>query len=332
MRRREFITLLGGAAAWPLAARAQQAAGKPARIGFLVTGNLESAEQRVTIEAFRLGLRDLGHVEGGSIAIAYRAAEGNMARLPGLARNLVELNVDFIVASATPAGLNAQQATATVPIIVAAMGDPVGDGLVVSLARPGANVTGMTFLGPELVPKRLGLLKEMLPGAFRIAALWHPNAYGERTMSDMRQQAADAARALGLELQFVQAHSADQLDHAFATIKGTRAEALFQFPSPMFFGERRRIVDLAAMYQLPTMFNARQFIELGGLIGYGADIAELFRRAATYADRILKGARPVDLPVEQPTKFELVINLKTAKALGLEVPPTLLARADEVIE
>jgi ABC-type uncharacterized transport system substrate-binding protein len=328
-RRREFITLLGGAAAWPLAARAQPAA-KAARIGLLATG--DSPEQRLTIDAFRQGLRELGYVEGRDIVIQYRLADGRIERLPELAHELVALRVDVIYALATAAGLAARQATATTPIVVSAMGDPVRDGLVASLARPGANVTGSTFLGPELVPKRLALLKELLPGLSRVAVLWHPDAFSERTMSDMRKETAAAADALALELAFVEAHGPDELERAFAAVAHERAEALFTFPSPMLFTERRRIVELSALRRLPGMFQAREFVELGGLIGYGASISDLHRRGAVYVDKILKGAKPADLPVEQLTKFELTVNLKTAKALGLEVPPMLLARADEVIE
>ena len=225
MRRREFITLLGGAAAaWPLAARAQPAA-KAARIGLLATG--DSPEQRLTIDAFRQGLRELGYVEGRDIVIQYRLADGRIERLPELAHELVALKVDVIYALATAAGLAARQATATTPIVVSAMGDPVRDGLVASLARPGANVTGSTFLGPELVPKRLALLKELLPGLSRVAVLWHPDAFSERTMSGMRKETAAAADALALELAFVEAHGPDEIERAFAAVARERAEALF---------------------------------------------------------------------------------------------------------
>ena len=330
MRRRQFITLIGGAAAWPLAARAQTA--KVARIGYLVTGALESPETRINRDAFRQGINELGYVEGRNIVIEYRSADGKIERLPGLATELVGLKVDIIVALATPAGRAAQQATTTIPIVVTAMGDPVRDGLVASLARPGGNITGTTFLGPELVPKRLSFLRELLPTISRVAVLWHLGAFSEPTTREMLNEVAQAARTLGVQLQLVEVRSADEFDHAFTTMVRARAEALFQFPSTMLFNERRRIVDLAARHRLPAMFNAREFVQLGGLIAYGANLAELNRRAAAYVDKILKGAKPFDLPVEQPTKFELFINLKTAKALGLEIPPTLLARADEVIE
>ena len=322
--------LWGAPAAWPLAARAQTA--KVARIGYLITGALESPETRINRDAFRQGLNELGYIEGRNIVIEYRSADGKIERLPGLATELVGLKVDLIVALATPAGRAAQQATTTIPIVVTAMGDPIRDGLVASLAWPGGNVTGTTFLGPELVPKRLSFLRELLPTISRVAVLWHPGAFSEPTTREMLNEVAQAARSLGVQLQLVEVRSADEFDHAFTTMVGARAEALFQFPSTLFFNERRRIVDLAARHRLPAMFNAREFVQLGGLIAYGANLAELNRRAAAYVDKILKGAKPFDLPIEQPTKFELFINLKTAKALGLAVPDRLLVGADEVIE
>jgi putative ABC transport system substrate-binding protein len=313
------------------AAEAQPRA-KVARIGFLASASLESPETRVTVDAFRQGLRDRGYVEGQNILIEYRTADGKIERFAGLASELARLKVDLIVAPSTPAARAAQKATTTIPIVSQAMADPVGDGLVASLARPGGNITGLTFLGAELVPKRLELLKQALPKVSRVAVLWHPGAFGERTTSDMLKATEDAARTLGVQLQLVEVRSPDELDRAFATMMRKRADALFVFPSPMFFGERRRIVDLAAKHRLPSMSNAREFVELGGLMAYGASLTDLNRRAATYVDKILKGAKPGDLPVEQPTKFELVINLKAAKALGLTIPQSLLVRADEVIQ
>jgi len=328
MRRRECILLLGGAAIlWPLHARAQ--AKRPTQIGFLGTDSLKNPEAKVAFDAFLQALRELGYVEGKNITLEYRGSGGNFSRLPDLARQLTELPVDVILAPNTPAARVAQRATATIPIVVAAMGDPVSDGLVNSLARPGANITGSTFLGPELVPKRLTLLREMLPRASRIAGLVHPKAYPQHTMNGMLDQAAQVADTLGLRFEVVQVQSRDELDHTFAAIT---AEALFQFPSPMFYNSRKRIVALTTKHRLPAIFVDRTFVELGGLMGYGTGVIELFRNAATYVDRILKGAKPSDLPVKQPTKFELVINLKTAKALGLTVPPSLIVRADEVIE
>ena len=336
MRRREFMGLIGGAAAtpaflWPFAAQAQQAP-KVARIGYLIVGSLESPEARKSLETFREGLYELGYIEGQNIVIEYRAADGKVERLPALATGLARLKLDLIVAGATPAGLAAQQAFTTTPIVVTAMGDPVRDGLVASLARPGGNITGTTFLGPELVPKRLALLREVLPKIFRVAVLWHPGAFSERTTRDMLNEIAEVAGTLDMQLQLVEVRQPNELDHAFSTMARERAEALFQFPSAMLFSERRRIVELAAIHRLPSMFNGREFVQLGGLIAYGVSLTDLTRRAATYVDKILKGAKPSDLPVEQPTKFELFINLKTAKTLGVEIPATVLARADEVIE
>jgi putative ABC transport system substrate-binding protein len=330
MKRREFITLFGGlAAAWPVMARSQS---KTARIGYLVTGSLTSSETQAMLDAFRQGLSQLGYIEGQNIAIERRGAEGRIERLPELAVELVGLHVDVIVVSATPAGLAAKQATNAIPVVVTAMGDPIRDGLVTSLARPGGNITGTTFLGPELVAKRLALLKELLPTMSRIAALWQPGAFTELTTADMMKEAAEAANALKLQLELFEVRNPDQFDRAFSEMKNARAQAMFMFPSTLLFGERRRIVELAAQHRLPAMYNARESVQVGGLIGYGASLAVLTRRAATYVDRILKGAKPADLPVELPTSFELTINLKTARALSLEVPLFLQQRADEVIE
>jgi ABC-type uncharacterized transport system substrate-binding protein len=332
LQRREFITLLGGAAAaWPVAARAQQAA-KVARIGCIVTGSLESPEQRATVDAFRQGLRERGYVEGQNIIIEYRAADGRIERFPELATELVRLNLDLIVASNTPAALAAKQATTAIPIVVPVMGDPVGDGLASSLARPGGNVTGMTFLGPELATKRLELLKQAFPTMSRVAALWHPGAYGDSTMKEMMGKLAAAAGTLQVQLQLVEVRGAAEFDRAFLAMGRERADALIVLPSPMLFSERRHIVDLATKHRLPSIAMAREFAELGGLMAYGANLPDLFRRAATYVDKILQGAKPADLPVEQPIKFEFVINLKTAKALGLAVPLIMQMTADEVIE
>jgi ABC-type uncharacterized transport system substrate-binding protein len=330
MRRREFISLVGGAAAWPFAISAQQA--KVPRIGYLVTGSLESPEARLFLDAFRQGLHERGYVEGQNVAIEFREANGEIERFPTLASELVRLKVDVIVASNTPAARATQQATSTIPIVVPVMGDPIRDGLVASLARPGGNITGLTFLGPELVPKRLALLKQALPTVSRVAALWHPSAYGERTMSDMMRETEAAARTLGVHLGLVAVQGPDELERAFSTIGGERADALIVFPSPMLFLERRRIVGLAVKHRLPSMAMGREFVELGGFMSYGASIADLFRRGATYIDKILKGAKPADLPVEQPTKFELLVNLKTTRELGLTIPREFLLLADEVIE
>jgi putative ABC transport system substrate-binding protein len=332
IERRAFISLLAGAAvASPLAARAQQGAKIP-RIGCLLTGSLEWPETRATLDAFRQGLRVLGYVEGQSIVTEYRTAEGKIERFPSLANELVALKLDLILAAGTPAASAVQRATTTIPIVAPAMGDPVADGLVGSLARPGGNVTGLAFLGPELAAKRLGLLKQALPNASRVAALWHPGAFAERTTRDMLQATDAAARSLGVELQLLDVRGADEFDRAFSAATTGRADALLVLPSAVFFNARQRIVDLAAQHRLPAMCPAREFATAGGLVAYGASIPDLYRRSASYVDKILKGANPADLPVEQPTKFELVVNLKTAKALGITIPEPFLLLADEVIE
>jgi putative ABC transport system substrate-binding protein len=242
------------------------------------------------------------------------------------------LKVSLIVAAATPGARAARQATSTIPIVAVAMGDPVGDGLVASLARPGGNLTGTTFQGPNLLSKHLELLKEASPSISRVALLWHPGAFSESTMSQMLKDAEAAAATLRIRLHRVEVQRPDDLERAFSAIARERPDALVVAPSVMLFSERRRIVRLTAKHRLPSLFNNRQAVELGGLIGYGTSIFGLWRRTATYVDKILKGARPEDLPIEQPTTFELVINLKTAKALGLTIPASLLLRADQVIE
>ena len=333
MKRRDFITLLGGAAAWPLAARAQQTSGRTAkmpRVGMLMAG--PAAHSAAILDPFYRGLHELGYVEGQNLAIERRDGDWKPDRLPALAAELVELKVDIIVAWSTPTARAAKQATNSIPIIAAVMADPVGDELVANLARPGGNVTGTTFLGPELVPKRLQLLRDVVPGLARVAALWHPHAYGERTMASVVRDIEDAARTLGMQLQLVPADGPDDIASAFSTMAKERADAFMVFPSPMLFGEHRRIVELAASNRLPGMYQAREFVDAGGLMSYGANLDDLFRRTATYVDKILKGAKPADLPVERPTKFELVINLKAARTVGLTINRDILLVADEVIE
>jgi len=329
MRRREVILALGGAAAWPITGRAQRAV-KVARIGYLST-NLASSPHHH--EAFRQGLRDLGYVEGRNIVVEYRDAEGKVERHPALVAELIALKVDvIIVAGSTLTARTAKQATSTLPIVFIAVGDPVGSGLVTSLARPGGNVTGLSAVSPELVGKCLELLKQAVPEVDRVAVLWVPGALGERTDKDMLKGAEVAGRALGLQLQFVDARGLENFDGAFSDMTSAGAGALTVLPSARLLREHRRLVDLAAKNRLPAVYTSREFVDAGGLMAYGANLADLYRRAATYVDKILKGAKPGDLPVEQPTKFELVINLKAAKALGLEVPPLLVAQADELIE
>jgi putative tryptophan/tyrosine transport system substrate-binding protein len=312
----------------PLAAEAQQAA-KLARIGYL-SPNLAASPHRH--EAFRQGLRDLGYVEGRNVVIESRDAEGKDERLPTLAAELVALKVDVIVAAGTPATLAAKQATRTIPIVFAVAADPVTSGLVANLARPGGNVTGLSILAPELVGKCLEQLKQAVPGVRRVAVLWHSGGLGERTEKDMLKAAEVAARALGVRPQFVEARGPDDFDRAFSDMTRARADALTVLTSVMFLSERRRLVELAAQNRLPAVYPWREGVDAGGLMSYGANVADNYRRAAAYVDKILKGAKPADLPVQQPTKFELVINLKTAKALGLTIPPSLLQRADEVIQ
>jgi ABC-type uncharacterized transport system substrate-binding protein len=328
--RRAFLTGTGAVLlAAPLSTEAQQA-GKVARIGYL-TLNLAAALR--LIEVFRHGLRDLGYVEGRNVVIETRDAGGKTERLPALAAELVTLKVDVILVGGPAPALAAKQATRTLPIVFAAVGDPVTDRLVTSLARPGGNVTGLsTISAPEIVGKRLELLKQVISGITRVAVLWQPGGQGERTEKDLLKEADVAARALGVRLQVVEARGPADFDRAFSDMTRARPDALTVFGTSTFFTERRRLVDLAAKNRLPAVYPTRDYVDAGGLMSYGANFSDLFRRAAVYVDKILKGAKPADLPVEQPTKFELVINLKTAKALGLTIPPAVLVRADEVIQ
>jgi len=245
---------------------------------------------------------------------------------------LVSLKVDVLIAWSTPTARAAKQATNSVPIVAGVMADPVADELVASLAQPGGNVTGTTFLGPELVAKRLQLLRDVVPGLVRVAALLHPHAYGDRTMANIVKGIEEAARTLGMQLQLVSADRPDEIESAFSKMAKERADAFIVMPSPMLFGEHHRIVELAANGRLPGMYQAREFVDAGGLMSYGANLDDLFRRSAVYVDKILKGAKPAELPVERPTKFELVINVKTARAMGLTVNRDVLLVADELIE
>jgi putative ABC transport system substrate-binding protein len=329
-RRRFLLTSLAGALAAPRGADAQQPT-KIARIGYLTTADVATAPHHLR-EAFLQGLRDLGYVEGRNLVIEYRSAEGKVERLPDLAAELVALKVDVILAPASVHVLAAKQATRTIPIVFVNSGDPVASGLVNSLARPGGNVTGLSTLIVDLIGKCLEQLPQAVPGVSRVAVLWNPGDGPGRTEKDMLKRAEVAGRALRMRLQFVEVQGPADFDRPFSEMVGARAGAVTVLPSTMFFLERRRLVDLAAKNRLPAVYPAREFVDAGGLMSYGPDYADLFRRAATYVDKILKGAKPADLPVEQPTKFELVINLKTAKALGLTIPQSLLQRADEVIQ
>jgi putative ABC transport system substrate-binding protein len=324
--RRKFLATLGGAAAaWPLAARAQQSAKLPT-IGFLVAGTPSSHGQWVA--AFVQRLRELGWIEGRTITIEYRWAEGRSERFAEIAAEFVRRKVDVIVTSATEAVVAAKQATSVIPIVIAAAGDPVGTGLVASLARPGGNVTGLSIQQTDVAAKRLELLREIVPGLRRLAILG--NVSGPAVVLDMREAEA-AARTLGLEVITSEIRRGEDIAPAFAALKG-RAEALYLPIDPLVNSHRFRINTLALAARLPTIHVFREGVEVGGLMAYGPNVTDLFRRAADFVDKILRGAKPADIPVEQPRKFDLIINLTTAKALGLTIPDKLLALADEVIE
>jgi putative ABC transport system substrate-binding protein len=326
MKRRDFITLLGGAAVWPVAAGAQQPAKIP-QIGFL--GNSTAALEADLVGPFRDGLRDLGYEEGRNIVIEYRWAEGKYDRFPALIAELVALKVDVIVTAGTPAALAVKTATTSIPLVMVAVGDPVGTGLVASFARPGGNNTGLTSLAPELEGKRLEPLREVVPKLSYIAVLWNPaNAYMVTTEKEVQA----AAKVLHMKVLSLGVRTPEELDTALATVLKEQPGALNVLADRLFLHNRARIVDFAAQHLLPGVHAYRELVVAGGLMSYGPSYADMHRRAAIYVDKILKGAKPADLPVQAPTKFELVINLKTAKALGLAVPPTLVALADEVIE
>jgi len=325
LKKAGLIVALGVLAASLLAA-AQQPAKVP-RIGFLHPEPISARLDRH--DAFRQGLRELGYVEGRTIALEVRSAEGKRERLPALAAELVRLEVDVIVTATVPGIRAVQQATKTIPIVMAVVVDPVATGFVASLARPGGNITGLSMMAPELAGKWLELLKEAVPRVSRVAVLRNPTNPGAALSLSETEV---AARALGVRLQLLEVRTPEELDGAFGAAARDRAGALIVLPDPMFHTHRTRIADLAAKSRLPAIYYARDYVEAGGFMAYGANIADMYRRAAYFVDRILKGARPADLPVEQPTKFELVINLKTAKALGLTIPQSILIRADHVIE
>jgi putative ABC transport system substrate-binding protein len=326
MRRREFIRLFGSAVvAWPLAARAQQA-GKVHRIGFL--GSATAAGSAKAVESFRAGLREFGYVEGRNIGIEFRWAQGNYDRLSDLVADLIATNVDVLITHGTPGTRAAKQATTTIPIVMAISGDAIATGLVSSLARPEANLTGSTYFLPQLNAKRLELLKEVFPSISRAAALSNPDNPVSRPIIPAMQA---AAASLSVILEVVRAQGPSEFSPAFAAMTKSRVGSVVVTEDGEFAASFRTIAALALANKLPSI-GAREYAEAGGLIGYGVNILDLYRRAAYFVDRILKGAKPADLPVEQPSKFELVINLSTAEALGLTIPPTLLSRAADVIE
>jgi len=321
MRRREFIVGLGGAAAWPLAARAQQGGLRIPRIGII--------DDAPIWDHFRQGLRDLGYIEGRNIAIEYRSAAGDFDRLREAARELASLPVNIIVVYGSPATRAARQATSTIPIVMIAIGDPVRARFVTNLARPGGNVTGTTILSPELIGKRIEILKECVPDLARVAFLWNPDNDSNLVFLE---ELIDAVPALGLQLISVPMRTSEEYEGALAAMMERKPNAFVTTSDGLILQHMGQIIDFMAKHHLPAMYQSKENVKAGGLMAYGAPLSDLFTRGAWYVHRILQGAKPADLPIEQPTKFELSINLKTARALGLNVPPQLLARADEVIE
>ena len=321
IKRREFFKVLGSAAAWPLAARAQQGGARIPRIGII--------DDAPIWDHFRQGLHDLGYIEGRNIAIEYRSAEGDFDRLRQAARELASLPVNILVVYGSSATRAARQATSTIPIVMIGVGDPVRARFVTNLARPGGNVTGTTSLGPELVGKRIEILKECVPGLARVAFLWNPD--NDSNLAFL-EELIIAVPALGLQLISVPMRTSEEYEGVFAAMMQRQPNAFVTQNDPLILQHIGQIIDFVAEHRLPAMYQAKENVEAGGLMAYGATLSDLFTRSAWYVHRILQGAKPADLPVEQPTKFELSINLKTAKALGIEVPPALLARADEVIE
>jgi putative ABC transport system substrate-binding protein len=321
-----IVTLILSLFAVPLAAEAQQAP-QIVKIGWIIPST--PAATAHFVEAFRQGLRELGHVEGKTFVLELRYGESRAERFPDLARELVSLKVDVILAGSDLAISAAKQQTQTIPIVMTTATDAVGTKFVASLARPGGNVTGFSTISPELSGKRLELLREAVPGLSRVAFLWNPDVRG--AVLDYKETEG-AARSLRLQLQSVEVHSSDDIEGALSAVMKGRAEALIVPRNPALFANRDQIASFAQRNRLPSIYEQREFVNAGGLMSYGMSFPDMFRRAATYVDKILKGTKPTDLPVEQPVKFELVINLKTAKALGLTIPPTLLFQADEVIQ
>lgn len=324
MRRRKFITLLGGAAAWPLAARAQP---KISRVGFM--GNSTAALEANLVGAFRDGLHELGYEEGRNIIIEYRWADGKYERFPALIAELIAAKVDVIVTAGTPAALAVKKATTTVPLVMIAVGDPVGTGLVPSLARPGGNLTGLSSIAPDLEGKRLDILREVVPTLSHVAILF--NSLNPFHVASMRQAHA-AAQAMGIKLQQHDVRKSEDLDGAFAAIRKERPDALLILADRVFLHNRQRMMDFTEEQRLPNINAYTELVEAGGLMSYGPSYEDMHKRAAIYVDKIIKGAKPADLPIEQPSKFTFNINLKVAKALGLSVPSSLVTLADKVIE
>jgi len=327
MRRREFITLIGGAAAWPIAARAQQQPAMPA-IGFLESQS-PGTYADTTLHGYRRGLKELGYVEGENVTIEYRWAENQIDRLPELAADLVRRRVAVIVTAAPPAALAAKAETTIIPIVFGVGGDPIELGLVASLNRPGGNLTGINFLSRELGAKRLELLREIVPSAIRITVLVDPTF---PLTAALLQDVVTAAPTMGLQIQVLNVSTSSEINAAFTTFLRERPDALFVGTGPFLANRRVQLVHLATRHAIPAVYSGRQYSEVGGLMTYGPNIVDAFRQMGVYTGRILKGAKPADLPVVQSTTFELVINAETARLLGLVVPPSLLARADEVIE
>jgi len=326
MKRRDFIVLVAGATAWNHAARGQQPA-SVRRIGLL--SPFSPTDALLWNKALLRGLRDVGWVDGKNLSIEYRYAAGKKERLPALVSDLVRQKVDIIVTTVTVDTLTAKNATAEIPIVMVAVGDPVAVGIVKSLARPGGNITGLSQMTPDLTGKRLELLKEIVPNVSAVAVLFNPD--DQLSILDWKE-ARRSAQTLGIEFHSLEVRSTDDLDKVLNEAAKSRVDALVIMPAPVLFENLKRIADFALQNHLPTTFHLREFADVGGLVSYGVDRSDLFRRAAAYVDKILKGASPADLPIEQPTKFELVINLRTARALGLTIPPNLLGIADEVIE
>jgi putative ABC transport system substrate-binding protein len=327
MRRRDFITLLGGAAAWPLAARAQQAdsTARQVRVGLIAA----SPPTPAMLNAFRDGMRERGYVEGQNLSVAVRWPQGSFEQDPGVVAELVSGNVDVIVAWATPTVIAVRRVTSTIPIVMVSVGDPVGSGFIASLARPGGNVTGLSVQSADLSAKLVELFVELVPAMKRVGVVRNPN---NPNVTEQLRETEDAVRKLNMQVQVVDARTSDDFKRAFARLSADGVNGVVLLADPTVIEQRRRIAELALAVRLPTAFQRRENADAGGLLSYGANNNNQFRQAALYVDRILKGAKPAELPVEQPTKFELVINLKTAKALGLEVPAKVLALADEVIE